>query len=62
MINLSPGSDLLRAAIALAYFLYFLRCAKLVALAAVATGVVLWAAPRPRQTYLPEEVLARPIE
>jgi hypothetical protein len=43
MINLSPGIGLLRAAVALAYLLYFLRCAKLPALAAAAVGVALWA-------------------
>jgi hypothetical protein len=43
MINVSPGIDLLRAAVALAYVLCFLRHAKLLALAAAAAGAALWA-------------------
>lgn len=43
MINVSPGIDLLRAAVALAYVLCFLRRAKLLALAAAAAGAALWA-------------------
>jgi hypothetical protein len=41
MINVSPGVDLLRAAVALAYVLSFLRRAKVLALAAAAAGVAL---------------------
>ncbi|HEY7548368.1 MAG TPA: hypothetical protein VH913_02495 [Hyphomicrobiaceae bacterium] len=43
MINVSPGIALLRAAVALAFALYFLRCARLLALVAAAVGVALWA-------------------
>jgi hypothetical protein len=43
MINVSPGIDLLRAAVALAYVLHFVRRAKLLALVAAVAGVALWA-------------------
>ena len=43
MLDVSPDIHLMRAAVTLAYLMHFLRWVALLALAAVVTGLALWA-------------------